>query len=252
MQEEDDEAGERDLSRDEERAAGAESPEPAVAEDRRRLLGQRRRIARRIPQDDRSHRRGQQAQASEEEKRGLESAGVIDRRERDGGEKASDRKRRLPDAEGEAPLVPSEPTHHGPAARGVDACSGRVRDRQHRHQAGDTRHERRSAHKRSHQRHPNCEHHPFSDPIRRQAPGEERQDWTDPDAAEDDPDARDTQIQLAAKRRCQHGQPEQNGGEARLGRGPHGQDGPSVTPGYSPNGLNGFGLVETRTLFVSR
>jgi hypothetical protein len=106
MQKEDDEAGQGHLRGDIERASGAENPEPAVAEDRWRLPGQRGRVARRIPQDKRSHRRGQQAQASQEEKGGLKSAGVIDRGERDGGEKASDRKRGLPDAEGEAPARP--------------------------------------------------------------------------------------------------------------------------------------------------
>jgi hypothetical protein len=54
--------------------------------------------------------------------------------------------------------------------------------------------------------------------------------------------------------RREHGQPDQHRRVRGLRRRPRGEDEPAVPRrrGYSPNGLNGLGLVETITLFVSR
>ena len=66
------------------------------------------------------------------------------------------------------------------------------------------------------------------------------------------PDLRQRQVVPLAERRREHREPDQDRGEARLRRRAGRKDDPAVAAFYSPNGLKGFGLVETITLFVSR
>ena len=60
---------------------------------------------------------------------------------------------------------------------------------------------------------------------------------------------------MVTQRRGENRQADQDGREAGLSRRPRREHDPAVARvgwRYSPNGLNGFGLVETITLFVSR
>ncbi len=122
-EEEDAEPEHRDLRIQEETAAERQPPEPAIP-DRRRDGGRLDPIGNLAPtQDEDTDERTGRAQCGEEEKRGLGTAGVGDRGQRQRTDEATERDRRLPDSECEATLVCAEPVHDRPSARRVDRAA---------------------------------------------------------------------------------------------------------------------------------
>ncbi len=97
------------------------------------------------------------------------------------------------------------------------------------------------------------EHQALAEPVGEQTPRQEREQGPDPEAVEHDANAEQAQVVLVTQRRGEDGETDEDRRERGLCGRPGREHEPAVAAlGYRPNGLNGFGLVETITLFVSR
>jgi hypothetical protein len=143
--------------------------------------------------------------------------------------------------QGRTTLVAGEPAHHGTTARGVYARACSAGEPEQGNELDGIRHERSRADERAHQRQPDREDDPLADPVGCDAPGEQGEHRTNPDAGQDNPNLGDAEVELGAKRRSKNRQAEKDRGEARLGRCPRGEHDPSVASRYGPIGSNDSG-----------
>ena len=131
VQEQDDEAGDRDLRRQEASCTEPEQPRARIAHRLPEVVElrlRRRRLADERQRDDRAA----DARAAEHEKREPCSARGREPRQARCGGGAADRDRRLAHAEREAALAQREPAHHRAPARRVHGCTERARDEEQR------------------------------------------------------------------------------------------------------------------------
>ena len=195
--------------------------------------------------------RREQAEAGEEEQPGLDAQMREDERRQE----TTDRDGGLPDPEREPALRGAEPVHHSPAAGRAHARSSGSGQGEKGDEPPKARRVRRRGEEGGAPRQSNSENDPLAEAIGRQPPGEKRERRSHPLGREHEPDLGQRQPVVRANGRRESGQPDPDGGEARLRRRPAGEDDPTVPMlrrCYSPNGLNGLELVETSTLFVSR
>jgi hypothetical protein len=252
VQVEDEEAEQDHLRRHVEAAAAAEKPELPVPQGPGHVLGLDS-VARHLPQDCVTDDGSSSAEPPEEEEGGLDAPGLDEQRERERADNAPDRDRRLPDPEREATLARGKPLHESAAARGLDAGADAAGRRQNETGADRRVDRRHHSEERAAPAEADRERAAFADAVGEQAPREQPNRQPHPLRREQDPDALKPELVLLAQRRCDGREAERDRREARLRGRAGAQDGPAVAArGYRPNGLNGFGDVETSTLFVSR
>ena len=131
VQEEDDERGDRDLRREEERGAPGREPHARVAERAGDVGDLRRAGRRRLAHEGGGDERAGDAAAAEHEERRACAACVGEPGEARRGRRAADRDRRLADAEREPAFARVEPAHDGAPARGVDTRAERAGEHEH-------------------------------------------------------------------------------------------------------------------------
>ena len=175
---------------------------------------------------------------------------------RDGSDRdePADGNRGLPHSQREAALGGREPVHDRAPAGRVDAGARGSGDPQQEEEPPEATGVRGTGERRSAGAEPGGQHEPLTRPVGEQPPRQKRQQAADPDAVEHEADLDEAEPELVPDLRCQHGQSDEHRRVRGLRRRPRREDEPAVPRrrGYSPNGLNGFGLVETITLFVSR
>ena len=186
--------------------------------------------------DDRGgHDRAGEGHAGDGEERRLHAAGLLDRRQRQRGERAADRDRRLPDPErGPRCSAGNQAMTARPLAEftlePAAPASARMRT------AGEARRERRRREAQAAEPDPGRDRRALADAVGEQAPRQQRERRADPRGGEDDADLRQRQVELVAERGRERGQADADDREADLGPGAGGEDGPAVSA-QSPNGL---------------
>jgi hypothetical protein len=251
VEEEDDEPRQHDL-RDEVKAApGAEQPEAPVpqrlAEPARleQVLG---RLG--VVDDERAEHCAAHRQEAEKEQPVFEPQ----RRQRQGGDEAAEGNRGLPHAERQAALGRREPVHHRSTAGRVHACSCRAGQPEQDEEPAEAARVDGGSQGATATGEPGGEHGSLAHPVGQQAPRQQRQQAADPDTVEHEADLNEAEPVGMPDLRREHGQPNHDRGVRRLRGRSRREHEPAVATrrSYRPKGLNGFGLVETITLFVSR
>jgi hypothetical protein len=246
------EAEEDHLRRDVQAAAAAQEPELPVPQRPGHVV-RLDALARQLAHDGVTGQRARSTEHAEEEQGRLDTAGVDEARERECADDAPDRNRGLPDAEREAALAGREPLHHGAATGRLDAGADTPGRREQQPCAERGVHLRHGGEQHTAPPEPDREGAPLADPIGDEPPRQQRERQADPLSREQNSDALEPELVLLPQAGGDGRQSERDGGEARLRRRAGGENGPAVAVcRYRPNGLNGFGDVETRTLFVSR
>src|SRR5918996_150756 len=252
VQEENEKREERDLRRDVQAAAAREQPETNIPEGPGHVL-RLDAVARQLAHDEDTDQSRRDAEGAEERERQVAPAGVRERGQRERADDAAERNRRLPDPEREAALCRAEPLHHRAPACRLDARSRRAGRR--KESAGRDRSvgEYGQPDERSGQAQPETERASLADPVGDEARGKQGDGKAEPSRRQQQAEAREVEPVLRPQRGCDRRQADSDRRAARLRRRPGGEDRPAVAArSYSANGLNGFGLVEWSTLFVSR
>ena len=253
---EDEEPRDRDLSDEVEPGGRPDRPRAAVREHPPRLAGPA--TAGDVPHDRSTDDRARERQAGEKEKRALEARAAFDRRQRESGDRGTERRRGLADAERKPTFTGPEPGHHRAAARRVDAGTCAAGGPEEHDDRWEARRERDRSREGRADAETRSEDAPLADAVGQQAPRQKSPDRPDPWRGDYDSDLGEAQAEIVAQGRGQDGRRCQEREISSLGACPGGEDRPPIPAHgarrrrYRPNGLNGFGLVETRTLFVSR
>ena len=249
MQEQDDEAHERDLRHDIQPAGGTHDPQPSVTHRPLDIRGFEL-VLRARPENEHADERADEDERGEEQE---SRSRISEKRDRDGGDQTSDRHRGLPHPERQPSLVSPEPARHRPAAAGLHAAAECTAQHEQSHERGEVGRERRTRKTDATPHETHRQRPALAEAVGREPPRQQREREPDPLGGEHHTDLREAQVVLLPKGRREHRDREGDRREARLRRGSGGEHRPPIArAGYSPKGLIGRAPVETITLFVSR